>query len=86
MKQITSSEELGALIHSMRKSQKITQEKLAAYSGVGIRFIKELERGKPTCEIQKVLNVLQMLGLTNPKRENCNGTLRLIPLPFMSEF
>ena len=42
MKQITSSEELGALIHSMRKSQKITQEKLAAYSGVGIRFIKEL--------------------------------------------
>ena len=39
MKQITSSEELGALIHSMRKSQKITQEKLAAYSGVGIRFI-----------------------------------------------
>lgn len=86
MKQITSSEELGALIHSMRKSQKITQEKLAAYSGVGIRFIKELERGKPTCEIQKVLNVLQMLGLTNPKRENCNRTLRLIPLPFMSEF
>ena len=64
MKQITSSEELGGLIHSMRKSQKITQEKLAAYSGVGIRFIKELERGKPTCEIQKVLNVLQMLGLT----------------------
>ena len=64
MKQITSSEEFGVLIHSMRKSQKITQEKLAAYSGVGIRFIKELERGKPTCEIQKVLNVLQMLGLT----------------------
>ena len=64
MKQITSSEELGALIQSMRKSQKITQEKLAAYSGVGIRFIKELERGKQTCEIQKVLNVLQMLGLT----------------------
>lgn len=39
MKQITSSEEFGVLIHSMRKSQKITQKKLAAYSGVGIHFI-----------------------------------------------
>lgn len=64
MKQIVSSEELGTLIHSTRKSQKITQEKLATYSGVGIRFIKELERGKPTCEIQKVINVMLMLGLT----------------------
>lgn len=64
MKQIVSSEELGTLIHSTRKVQKITQEKLATYSGVGIRFIKELERGKPTCEIQKVINVMLMLGLT----------------------
>ena len=64
MKQIVSSEELGTLIHSTRKAQKITQEKLATCSGVGIRFLKELERGKPTCEIQKVINVMLMLGLT----------------------
>ena len=40
-----------------------TQRELALTSGTGIRFIVELEQGKATCQIGKVLAVLQTLGL-----------------------
>ena len=33
-------------------------------SGTGLRFVIELERGKPTCQIGKILQVLQTLGLS----------------------
>ena len=32
-------------------------------SGTGLRFIIDLEKGKPTCQLGKVLNVLQTLGI-----------------------
>lgn len=54
---------LGKFIMEARKKQKLTQEQLAAISGVGIRFIRELEKGKESCHIGKVFSVLQMLGL-----------------------
>lgn len=56
-------EHLGQLIKTTRKSQKLTQEQLAATAGVGVRFIRELEQGKESCHIGKVLLVLTMLGL-----------------------
>lgn len=56
-------EQLGQLVKNTRKSQKLTQEQLAATAGVGIRFIRELEQGKESCHIGKVLLVLSMLGL-----------------------
>jgi len=36
---------------------------LAGLSGAGLRFVSELERGKPTCELEKALQIATMLGL-----------------------
>jgi len=70
MTQIISSEILGSLVKQARKSQNLTQTQLAASCEVGVRFIVDLEKGKPTCALDKSLKVAQMLGLkliTNKK-------------------
>ena len=61
---IDNQKELGKLIHAERKRQKLTQEELAGLSGVGIRFIRELEHGKESCRIGLAFTVMQTLGLT----------------------
>ncbi len=55
---------IGALIRSERKALGLRQHELAAASGVGLRFLVELERGKPTVQLGKVLDVLTALGCT----------------------
>jgi len=55
--------EIGFLIRQERKKQKLTQEQLAALAGVGVRFIREVEHGKLTCQLALVLQVMQTLGL-----------------------
>jgi predicted transcriptional regulator len=54
-----------------------TQKDLAMTSGTGLRFIIELERGKPTCQIGKVLTVMNTLGvsivLTPPPAVEASG-------------
>lgn len=57
------TKELGVLIRTLRKKQKLTQEELAATSGVGTRFIRELEQGKESCHLGKTMAVMQMLGM-----------------------
>lgn len=64
MKNIHNSEALGTLIRAERKKQKLTQQKLSALSGVGVRFIRELEHGKESCHIGLALQVMQTLGLS----------------------
>ena len=63
MDKITTANALGALIRNTRKAQKLTQEQLAGQSGVGIRFLRELESGKESSQIGKAFQVLNMLGL-----------------------
>jgi y4mF family transcriptional regulator len=63
MKIVNSIDELGRLIQQTRKEQGMTQDQLAAVCGFGARFIRELEHGKPGCQIGKVFIVLDMLGL-----------------------
>ena len=46
-----------------RQQMGVTQRGLALTSGTGLRFIIELEKGKPTCQIGKVLTVLHTLGI-----------------------
>jgi y4mF family transcriptional regulator len=58
-----NAKEIGKLIKSTRKKLKVTQRNLAFTSGTGMRFIIELEQGKPTCQLEKVLTVLNTLGL-----------------------
>jgi len=61
---IRTTEQLGASIRERRQSLKITQKDLAMTSGTGIRFIIDVEKGKPTCQTAKTLLVLQSLGMT----------------------
>jgi y4mF family transcriptional regulator len=56
-------EKIGELVRNTRKIMGVTQKELAMTSGTGLRFIIELERGKPTCQLGKVLTVLHTLGL-----------------------
>jgi HTH-type transcriptional regulator/antitoxin HipB len=60
---IKTSEELGTAIRTRRKLLKITQKELAMVCGTGLRFIVDLEKGKPTCQTGKTLQVLQALGI-----------------------
>ena len=56
--------EIGLIIQKNRKSQRMTQPQLAMACGTGIRFIVDIEAGKETCQIGKVLMVLKMLGIS----------------------
>jgi len=56
-------EQLGAAIRARRKQLKVTQKDLAMTCGAGLRFIIDLEKGKPTCQVGKILQVIQALGL-----------------------
>jgi HTH-type transcriptional regulator / antitoxin HipB len=58
-----NSIELGQAIRAERKRLDVTQKQLAMVAGVGLRFLIELERGKPTARIEGMLKVLQALGL-----------------------
>ena len=49
-------------IKNKRKTFGITQVELAERSGVGLRFVRELERGKTTVQLNKVNMVLQLFG------------------------
>lgn len=53
---------LSSFIKYQRKKLKLTQEELAAKAGVGIRFIRELEQGKETMQLDKVNQVLALFG------------------------
>jgi y4mF family transcriptional regulator len=63
MQMIIDSKSFGLLIRAERKAQKLTQEQLAALTGVGVRFVRELEAGKDSCQIGRALQVAATLGL-----------------------
>ena len=56
-------ESIGLLIRKTRKKLSVTQKDLALTSGTGLRFLTDLENGKPTCQIGKVLTILHALGI-----------------------
>ena len=60
---IQDTVELGRKVRELRRAQKITQAQLAGLANTGIRFISDLENGKETCHIGKVLRVLETLGV-----------------------
>ena len=60
---IRSSVELGAVIRQQRKRLALKQLDLAGLGNTGNRFIVDLENGKPTVQLQKVLDLMDLLGL-----------------------
>ena len=59
-----SPKQIGQLVRGTRRAQGLRQDQLAAAAGVGVRFLVEVERGKPTAQLGKVLVVLEALGCT----------------------
>lgn len=60
---IRTSVELGAVIREQRKRLALKQLDLAGLGNTGNRFIVDLENGKPTVQLQKVLDLMDLLGL-----------------------
>ena len=60
---ILNAKDLGKLVRDLRKKQEATQADLANFAQTGQRFIVDLEGGKATVRFDKVLQVLNILGV-----------------------
>jgi y4mF family transcriptional regulator len=63
MRTIEDARTLGEAIRQQRRRLKVTQKDLAMASGSGLRFIVDLEKGKPTCQLGKALEIVRVLGM-----------------------
>ena len=54
---------IGAKVKELRKEAGLTQEEFAFRSGLGLRFVRELEQGKATVRLDKVNQALAMFGM-----------------------
>jgi HTH-type transcriptional regulator / antitoxin HipB len=60
---VRSSAELGAVVRAQRRRLALKQLDIAGLGNTGNRFIVDLENGKPTVQLQKVLDIMDLLGL-----------------------
>lgn len=60
---VITAADIGAAIRKKRRDDGLTLADAAALCGVGYRFMSDLENGKTTAQLGKVLQVLQALGL-----------------------
>lgn len=72
---IQSTQALGQAVRAARKRLGLTQPQLALAAGVGVRFMVDLEAGKPTLRLEPVLRVIASLG----------GEIQLSGLPTAAE-
>lgn len=63
MKLIKNTKQLGQIIRNKRKELNLTQKEISDLCNTGNRFISELENGKPTVQFEKVLKIVNALGL-----------------------
>jgi|GEM_PF-844172 len=55
---------VGEFIKEQRRKNKLTQRDFANKSGLGLRFVRDIEQGKESCRMDKVLQALMMFGAT----------------------
>ncbi len=55
--------QLGRAVRKQRRAQALRQAELASIAGVGVRFISDLENGKQSLELGRVIKVLETVGL-----------------------
>ena len=60
---ITDSKSLGNAIRERRKELHYTQQDIFKFSGYSVSFLSDLENGKPTSEIGKTIDKINLLGL-----------------------
>jgi transcriptional regulator with XRE-family HTH domain len=53
----------GSLVRSRRKAMRMRQDQLALATGVGRRFVIDLEAGKPSCQLGRSLLVAKAVGV-----------------------
>ena len=66
---------MGETVRTARKKLGVTQRDLALTAGTGLRFIIEVEQGKPTCQMGKVLTVLHTLGIAMELKDVNGGSI-----------
>lgn len=71
----------GALIRSRRKVMKMRQDQLALATGVGRRFLIDLEAGKPSCQLGRSLLVAEALGLRSAGGPVLDGSTKTATTP-----
>jgi len=64
MTTISNPKDLGEALTVARKQLRLTQSQLALAAGVGVRFVVELEAGKPTVQLERTLRMIAALGGT----------------------
>lgn len=64
MKHWNRDNEIASFVRQKRKEVNLTQIELADITGVGLRFLRELEQGKPNLMLQKVNQILLFFGHT----------------------
>ena len=60
---ITDAKSFGQAIRERRKELQYTQAYLSEFTGLSVTFISDLERGKPTVEIEKAIQLVNILGM-----------------------
>ena len=60
---ILDSSDLGKVIRKRRKELHYTQEYISQFTGLSVSFISDVENGKPTAELEKVLKLVHILGM-----------------------
>ncbi len=63
MVKVEDASQIGQFVRQRRKEARMTLKDAAAMAGVGVRFLSELERGKPTLQLGLTIQVLQLFGL-----------------------
>ena len=70
---VRSAAQLGAAVRAQRRRLALKQLDVAGLGNTGNRFIVELENGKPTLQLQKVLDIVDLLGLELVLRPKAGG-------------
>lgn len=60
---VHSAKDVGVAVRRARKGAGLTQRELAQACGCGVRFLSDLENGKPTIELGRVIRVLNTLSI-----------------------
>lgn len=60
---VVTAADIGRVVRHKRRELKALQETAAGLAGVGTKFLSQLENGKETAELGKVLQVLKAMGL-----------------------
>ena len=64
MLEINEMKQIAEAVRTIRKQQKVSQTVLSQASNVGLRFVGDIERGKPSVQFDKLLAVLTSLGMS----------------------